>query len=297
MKILFLLSLLLGCTDTNFDDKKSDSNAKNGEQSDEFTNQNGSRKTKDFTITPPIESNIANFCLGLNNALETTNQDVAAEIGMFCTDGQPSDLVQGLLSNLYQGAGDFRFGDQGSGEYGVVLLDQEDENNLQSSYHVAYAMKFNKSPTVVLEMEEKNIIVPYDGGNLKINSVFMPTPVNQGDSYTAFNVQQRTVVDDNVSFDDTSVYDLKMYKLHKYNIDMFLSARTLANPSEHFKSSKVLRGSFADPKDANVTYSIGILKYEMNSREEHNRMIDTFSEFVIADLLSLYDMVSQGGNR
>ncbi len=303
MKMLILLLMAIyGCTAPSFNDKdlkNPEANKKAARATLEVEDEIpevivGYEIPNEIPETPePLPSNIENFCLGLQNAAAMTQQPIIDEINMFCLNGQASPLMASLLANPYQGEGEFRFRDPGSEDFGVILLDMEDEDNSISHYHVAYAVKLPKAPTVILSMEEKNITTPYDGGNLLINSIFLAPPINEGDAYTAFNVEQNTVVDDNVEFDDTSTYDLKMYKLHPNNVDMFLSARTLTTPSEQFKSAKVLRGSFADPQDPNSTYSVGILKFEMNSRDRHERLIDAFSLFVVSDLLTLYDLVAQ----
>ncbi len=220
-----------------------------------------------------------NFCLGLKNAFAITKQNFADEAALLCPAQVPSPLFRTLLSNAYQGVGEPII---------TTILIQETSATKTTQITVAYAMKINKPPVKVLLAEEKRVPTPYAENPLAISAKFGPPPLNTGDADTAFTVEQRTKVDALVSFDDISMHDLKLYRLHPNNFDFFMAARTLTTPSEQFKKSVVFRGVMRDPVNANASYSISVLNFVMNSRDQHDRVVDAFTKFITADFKGLY---------
>jgi hypothetical protein len=220
-----------------------------------------------------------NFCLGLKNAFAITKQNFAEEAAFLCPAQVPSPLFRTLLSNAYQGVGEPVI---------TNILIQETPSTKTSQVTVAYAMKINKPPFKVLLAEEKRVTTPYAENPLTISAKFGTPPLNTGDADTAFTVEQRAKVEALVSFDDISMHDLKLYRLYPNNFEFFMAARTLQTPSEQFKKSVVFRGVMRDPMNANASYSFSVLNFVMNSRDQHARVVDAFSKFIIADFKVQY---------
>jgi hypothetical protein len=219
-----------------------------------------------------------NFCLGFKNMLAITKQDFKEEADLICPNQTPAPMLATLIANAYTGTGNpvlQRLPD-------TII----DDNTVKLT--VAYAMKIPKPPVPALLGEEKNVPIPYMGETLTIRpKIGAPVP-NTGDCDTAFTVEQRTTVRDNVSFDDMSVHDLKLYRMHPNNFDFFAAARTLRTPSEQFKRAVVLRGVMRDPANPNASISISVLNFVMNSREEPDNVAETFFRFIEADLRALH---------
>jgi hypothetical protein len=219
-----------------------------------------------------------NFCLGFKSMFTITKQDFKEEAELICPSQVPAPLLNTLITNAYTGTG-------------TPVLQRLPDTIIDANtvkLTVAYAMKIPKPPVPALLGEEKNVPIPYMGETLTIRpKIGAPVP-NTGDCDTAFTVEQRTTVDDNVSFDDMSVHDLKLYRMHPNNFDFFAAVRTLRTPSEQFKRAVVLRGVMRDPANPNSTISISVLNFVMNSREEPDNVAETFFQFIEADLRALY---------
>ncbi|MFW7377790.1 MAG: hypothetical protein ACOH5I_03140 [Oligoflexus sp.] len=144
--------------------------------------------------------------------------------------------------------------------------------------------------------EEFFVELPYAFDVLKIDSSFLPAPANNGDADISFTVEQVTNVNhERVMFNDVFRHELRMYRLHPNNFDFLLAARTLATPSEQFRKAVVLKGVIADeasPKDS--AYLITVFNFIMNDREEDDGVEETFLEFIMRDMQSIYQTHIQG---
>jgi hypothetical protein len=239
-------------------------------------------QTKNVQSVLPPKNTLAltpeNFCLGFKNMFAITKQDFKEEADLICPNMAPAPMLGTLLANAYAGTG-------------TPVLQRLpdtiiDENTVKLT--VAYAMKIPKPPVPALLGEEKNVPIPYMGETLTIRpKIGAPVP-NEGDCDTAFTVEQRTTVDDNVSFDDMSVHDLKLYRMHPNNFDFFAAVRTLRTPSPQFKRAVVLRGVMRDPANPNASISISVLNFVMTSHDEPDNVAETFFQFIQADLRALY---------
>ncbi len=226
----------------------------------------------------------ANFCLGMKNVAAITKQSFTEEANLLCANQAPTALFTTLINSAYQGTGTPTL---------TTVLVQETPATLTTQLTVAYAMKVNKDPVKVLLGEEKHVSSSYSQDPLSISAKFMAPPVNSGDADTAFVVQQKTSVKAQVSFDDTSIHDLKLYQLYTYNFDFFLAVRTLTAPTEQFKKSVVLRAIFQDPANQNQSYAVTILNFVMNNRDQHDRTVDAFTKFIQSDFMTLYQEQSK----
>ena len=229
----------------------------------------------------PLPSSPENFCLGFQNIDEAERVAIAQEVEILCPDGKPSATFINALNTPYNGEQD---------PATQTLLNQEDEAKQESNLTLIYTIRLDRKPTDILKLEENAVSVPYNGGNLLINAGFLAPPQNKGSAFTAFNLEQSTVVDDNVSFNDTSKHSLKMYQLHKNNFSMFLTARTLQAETEQFKNATIVRGIFAAPNNPNQSLSVSILNFKMNSREQHDRLIEAFMGFVESTMVTIVDL-------
>ncbi len=238
------------------------------------------------TIPPaprnPLPLTGANFCAGVQNAMKTSKQNMAEEIALICNGNAPTPLLASLWSAPFEGVGvptpvNIR----------VVPIDEETSEIL-----LAYSMRLPKKSVQTLLGEEKHAVVPYDSGNnaedpMKMSFKFLDPPANTGDCDTGFLVEQFVQVPGR--FDDTTQHELKLYLMHPNNFDFFMAGRTLVAPSTQFKRSVVFRGFLTDPADASKTISTTILHFVMNSREQHERMVAAFMEFIRADMLALFN--------
>ncbi|MDQ3231234.1 MAG: hypothetical protein M3Q07_05385, partial [Pseudobdellovibrionaceae bacterium] len=123
---------------------------------------------------------------------------------------------------------------------------------------------------------------------LTITPKFAAPVLNSGDAETAFTVEQRTVVDAGEEFDDISVHDLKLYRMHPNNFDFFAAVRTLRAPSEQFKKAVVVRGVMRDPANPKGSITVTVMSFVMNSRDNHENSVEAFSAFIAADAKSLH---------
>ncbi len=224
-----------------------------------------------------------NFCLGFKNMFAITKQSFQDEANLICPNQTPAPLLGTLIANAYTGTG--------TPVIQNIAQTIVDEQTIQLT--VAYAMKIPKPPVPTLLGEEKNVPTPYVGDPLTIRPKFGAPVVNTGDADTAFTVEQRTIVKAAVEFDEVSVHDLKLYRMHPNNFDFFAAVRTLRTPSEQFKKAVVLRGVMRDPANANGSISITVLNFVMNSREEPERVTEAFSRFIEADMIALYNAQSK----
>jgi hypothetical protein len=219
-----------------------------------------------------------NFCLGFKNMFAITKQSFQDEANLICPNQVPAPLFATLVANAYTGTG--------TPFIQTINNTVIDEQTIQLT--VAYAMKIPKPPVPTLLGEEKNVPTPYVGDPLTIRPKFGTPVPNTGDADTAFTVEQRTTVRAAVEFDEVSVHDLKLYRMHPNNFDFFAAVRTLRTPSEQFKKAVVLRGVMRDPANANASISITVLNFVMNSRDEPERVTEAFMNFIGADLRALY---------
>jgi len=220
-----------------------------------------------------------NFCLGFKDVFAITKQSFQEEANLICPSMAPAPLLNTLITNAYAGVGQPVI---------QTLVNLENQAAQTSQITVAYAIKIPKPPVQTLLGEEKHVPTAYSVDPLTIRPKFAAPVPNIGDADTAFTVEQRTIVRAAVEFDDTSTHDLKLYRMHPNNFDFFVAARTLRAPSDQFKKAVVLRGVMRDPANPNGSISITVLNFVMNSREEHERVIEAFSAFIRADLLALY---------
>lgn len=233
-------------------------------------------------VLPPINQlalTPENFCLGLKNLFAITKQSIQDEANLICPNFVPAPLLGTILSNAYQGVGEPTIST-------VLVLETPATQTTQIT--VAYAMKLAKPPVPVLLGEEKHVPSPYSKNPLTIQAKFVTPALNTGDADTVFTVEQQTTVDAAVKFDDISSHDLKLYRLYPNNFDFFMAARTLNKPTEQFKRSVVLRGVMRDANNPNASYSITVLNFVMNSRNQHDRVVAAFTDFITADLKALY---------
>ncbi|MDQ3235300.1 MAG: hypothetical protein M3Q07_26110, partial [Pseudobdellovibrionaceae bacterium] len=211
-------------------------------------------------------------------------QSFLDEANLICPNQTPAPLLTTLLNNAFAGVGE-----------PVIqnILIQETPATQTTQITVAYAMKIPKPPVPTLLGEEKHVPAAYSVDPLTIRPKFAAPVPNLGDADTAFSVEQRTIVNAAVEFDDISTHDLKLYRMHPNNFDFFAAVRTLRAPSEQFKKAVVLRGVMRDPANPNGSISITVLNFVMNSREQHERVVEAFSAFIIADLKALYTVQSK----
>lgn len=220
-----------------------------------------------------------NFCLGFKNIFAITKQSFQDEANLICPNQVPAPLLGTLLGSAFAGVGEPVINN---------ILIQETPETQTTQITVAYAMKIPKPPVQALLGEEKHVPASYSVEPLTIRPKFGAPVPNMGDADTAFTVEQRTIVKAAVEFDDLSTHDLKLYRMHPNNFDFFAAARTLRAPSEQFKKAVVLRGVMRDPANASGSISVTVLNFVMNSREEHERVVEAFSAFIAADLKALY---------
>jgi|GEM_PF-3367410 len=237
-----------------------------------------------FTIRPvPVKNVVAmttdNYCKGLPSVFATTKQDIKEQTDVLCLNGAPTSTFNTLISTAFRGTG---------APVITTIRELEIPAALSSEIFVTYALRIPKNAVATLLGEEKHVLSPYQQGNLTINARFLPTPINLGEADTAFSLEQKTIVRDNVSFDDTSLHSLRMYTLYPNNFDFFLAARTLNAPSEQFKKSVVVRAVIGDATDPKFSYSITVLHFVMNSREQHERVVTAFMNFIRSDAMALY---------
>ena len=220
-----------------------------------------------------------NFCAGMKNIFSITTQSFKEEADFLCANNQVTPLFQALLTQAYQGTGEPII---------QQLLVQENEAAMTSQITVAYAMKINKDPVKVLLGEEKHVSDGYNIEHLTISARFLAPPINKGESDTAFLIEQKTTVNARVKFEDISTHDLRLYQPYLNNFDFFFAARTLKAPTEQFKKSVIIRAIMQDPKDEQQTYALSILNFVMNSREQHDRVVEAFTNFIRSDFNALY---------
>lgn len=226
-----------------------------------------------------IPINLENYCSGLATTIQTSSQPIAAEAQLLCAGQSPTALFRSLVASPYQGVGAPQI---------TTITNLETEATLTSTLTIGYALAIDKDPVATLLGEESHVLTPYQQGNLSINASFLPPPENPGDADTSFAIEQSTVVDDNVSFTDISKHRLSLYVLHPDNFKFFLAARTLQTPSEQFRKAVVLRAVFPNPTEQSTSLSVTILHFEMNSRDQHEEVVDTFMRFIESDMLTLY---------
>jgi len=219
-----------------------------------------------------------NFCVGVGNVLKVSKQSFADEAAQLCPNGVPSANFKTLVATPYAGTGEPNF----------IFQISEVKETLTSNIIVAYSMKIPKNAVKVLLGEEQHVSSVYKGANLTISAKFLPPPINLGEADTAFQIEQRTTVKDNVSFDDVSVHDLRLYRMFPNNFDMMMAVRTLTKPTEQFRKAVVVRGVMQDPSNPNQALSFSVLNFSMNSRDKHDRVVAAFTDFIKADFQSLY---------
>ena len=273
--------MLTACESGNFQDSRSSSTPSGQRVSENDAQETTIPGQRSVPRTEKGASDMQTFCQYSIALMEKSPQDMASNIALLCNGDQPTPLAEQLVSSPWQGTGPKQFS---------IIENREDTDTITSYYSLAYAVILNGSPDKALVYEEANVETPYAGEVLAINSVFLDPPANKGDAYTAFTIQQNTIVDDRVAFDENSIHDLRMYQLTPFKFDLFLSVRTLQTPSEQFKVATVTRVSLQDPNNADQTISVAVLNFEMNSRERHETVITAFQGFVESDLESLVNL-------
>ena len=186
--------------------------------------------------------------------LKTTDQDLKEEAALLCNGTTPTALFKELLEDPYNG--------QDRAPY-RELVNEEDGDNETSFYTVGYSIQMPVTPNVVLSVEENQSILPYQEGDISITAKFLDPPTSMKGAEAGFTVEQFMAVTDRVSFEDTSVHNLRMYRPFVQNQDIFISARTLDAKSEQFYKLTILRAVISDPNDAEGTVSVSVIGVEM----------------------------------
>jgi hypothetical protein len=225
----------------------------------------------------PLALTPESLCLGFKNMAAITKQNFKEEADQLCPNFLPSATLTELIATPYQG-----------GNQPVLKVITSTQEGGDVRIMVAYSMSVPKEPVEALLGEEKHVVVPYSRDPLTINASFGPPVRNLGDADTAFSIEQQTKVVDRVSFEDRSVHDLKLYRLHPNNLDFFAAVRTLREPTLQFKRSVVLRGVMRDPKSPDRTVSVSLLHFLMNGRDNPDRVIEAFQAFIEDDMKTLY---------
>ncbi|SMF08476.1 hypothetical protein [Pseudobacteriovorax antillogorgiicola] len=208
-----------------------------------------------------IQPSLENLCMGLTELLNKTKQDFANEVAILCPNGLPSEDLQRMMDNPYQGSGNV--------DNFIRNLDRDDLNNDEMQVKFYYGIKMTKDIVKTVIKEEPIAVLPYNGSVLKIQNAFMEPPKNLGDSNSAFLVQQFIDVNNerrDVKFNDTSLHDLKVYQLFPDNFNFFLAARTQVEVTEQFKRSVVLKAFLTDPQNPNMVYGFNLVNMVMNDR-------------------------------
>lgn len=244
-----------------------------------------------------LELSPENFCRGIPNVMAYSEQSFDIEIQALCDGTTPTQDFLEILSNPYEGQNN-------AGRRIQELSSSESLPNQSVQIFIAYAMKVPKRGVEALLAEEGFVENPYSEGILSINASFLEPPRNEGNADTAFSIEQVTNVNrtnnPQVIFNDISQHDLRMYRMHPNNFDFFLAVRTLVEPSEQFRKAVVVRGVMADSENpAASAYIITVLNFIMNSRGDPDGrvgegMIDTFTDFIVDDMRSVYQAHSQG---
>lgn len=228
----------------------------------------------------------ATYCEGIQNVLAQTRQPIAEQAALLCNSATPTALLNNLLAAPYQGVGPQVFTTIRNGETGSLG---------QVQLTVAFAMKINKKAVPLLLAEEPYIIAsaydqpdPHDG-RFKMSYKFVTPPANANDCDTGFRVEQfSSRHGKKVSFDDTSLHDLKLYRMFPNNFDFLVAARTLVAPTEQFKKSVALRGVMTDPQDSDKAISVTVIDLLMNGRGRESELLEIVNGYVASDMRSVY---------
>lgn len=223
----------------------------------------------------------ANFCAAIKNVKAQSKQTFASEIAVLCTNDTPTAMFNGLIANAYNGVGTQQLTEIIAGPTGQMG---------QIQILAAYAMRINKPAVPLLLAEEPYInVANYNFDGFKMEFKFVAPPPNDNDCDTGFRVEQFSQRrGQRVEFDDTSLHDLKLYRLYPNNFDFMMAVRSIVTPTVQFKKSIALRGVMTDPADPKRAYSVTVLNLTMNGRGEEERMIETVMAYLRSDMRSVY---------
>ena len=236
------------------------------------------------SISPTISkmpSTPASFCQGVGDLTGKITQEIDQDIKFLCNGASPTKMFLELVENPYQG------GDQVDLR---VLVNRHDDDRKRSFFWVAFSVKMDGLPKDMLAIEEKQAAIPYKKDKVEISGTFVDPPDSPGKALAAFHVDQFMKVSDRVSFVDTSMHTLKMYRPFVQNQDIFASVRTLNEKTEQFDKLTIIRAVVANPEDAKSTVNTSLVLVEMNSRDEHRRTVDAYREFTEASVRQLHEL-------
>lgn len=222
------------------------------------------------------------FCSGFKSVFAMTKQNFREEANLLCTGSVPSALLIQLITTPSVGT-----------EQTVHHIKKVQEGS-NSRIIAAHSMRVPRSPVENLLNEEKHIASRYARDPLTLIRKFGPPVRNMNDADVAFEIQQRAISQGRVNFDDNSLHDLKLYRLHPNNFDFFLAVQTLREPTEQFKHGVVLRGFMRDPQDPQSSLTLTVAHFVMNSRGQHDQVAGTFLNFIQDDMIQLYGEQTQG---
>lgn len=246
-------------------------------------------KIEGFSLLP--EKNVvaltpANFCAGIKNVKALSKQTFTDEVAVLCNNATPTPMFNSLMANAYNGVGTQNLTEIIAGETGQMG---------QIQILAAYAMRINKPAVPLLLAEEPYInVANYNVDGFKMEFKFVAPPANENDCDTGFRIEQFSQRSKQpAKFDDTSIHDLKLYRLFPNNFDFMMAVRSIVTPTVQFKKSIALRAVMTDPTDPKKAYSVTVLNLTMNGRGEEDRMIETVMAYIRSDMRSVYTYHNQ----
>lgn len=248
--------------------------------------------------------NAESFCQGMPNVLKASIKQNAGQIlSSLCNETNPTSLLRDLIENPYDSQQEYRFRDSGNGLFVGLMPDGEFVR-----FAIAFSMRVSGKSAVSLLLSEETIMrdQTYAKGDgdpaMNVRFEILKPDLKQSlldgsDGDIAFKVSQRTVRSEGQrKFDNTTVHDLKLYRMIENNYDFMVGIRSLAQdlstPAGEkplFRKAVVIRAAITDPKDKNSAIAITLLDFEVSDqRNQEDRVENIFSSFVLRDLKRIY---------
>ena len=237
-----------------------------------------------------VALNTSNLCRGASRALQNFQSDFGTLLAFICSsDGQATPLLESLVANPHQGQGPISVTSVGLPVNG---------QNVDLIFAVALAFD-GLNPVDALVGEEKHAIRSYqsassDEDGLSMQFAFLPPEKNTGECDTKFKISQNVSITgpgaEGLGNDgkDTSIHELRLFRMYPDNFDFFISGRSLVKPTPLFAKSSVIRAFMPWPSDPRKTISVSILHFNVKNLGSEERTKNTFEKFIVSNLAELY---------
>lgn len=238
---------------------------------------------QDLPLPPKNEVpiNAQSFCAGFNQVYATTKQNFKKQADYLCAGGNPSSLLNQILSNPYQGAG------APSSFLRTIAA------NVEGQYLrlvMGYGVRVPQNAVQAVLRNEKTLTLDYFGPELRVMPRMIRPARNEREAEATLGSELiASCKADTIRFDDVTRYHINLYKMYPNNYDFFLVVRTLVQPTLQTKESTMLVGVMPDPQNPAYSIVITALEFLLHNRDHPERVRPIIENYILWYMQKVYE--------